>query len=131
MAKSGARRLRSRGSALSTPVLCLGFAVASAPETAERAFARMQQTAKASETSEFRALFTDEALAFAARDRAAQKMRELAAAISGKTLKRGTAAFEWTLLSAGPDAPATVHHAQPLPSNDGADAADALCAKAR
>ncbi len=38
--------------------------------------------------------------------------------------------LEWTLLAAGPGAPATIHKAQPLKSNDGMDGCDGMCGKA-
>ena len=46
-----------------------------------------------------------------------------------KALKRGEATLEWSLLSTGRGAPETIHKAQPLRSNDGADAVDGLCRK--
>ena len=48
-----------------------------------------------------------------------------------KTLKRDTAMLEWTLLTTGLGAPATIHKAQPLQSNAGADGTDSICPKTR
>ncbi|MHC4547766.1 MAG: hypothetical protein ACYTEZ_03230 [Planctomycetota bacterium] len=44
-------------------------------------------------------------------------------------LRRGIAELEWTLLSEGFGAPATIHSAQPLQTRDGADGTDGLCGK--
>ena len=43
--------------------------------------------------------------------------------------QRGAIQVEWTLLTGGLNAPANIHVAQPLVSNDGADGADGLCGK--
>jgi len=43
--------------------------------------------------------------------------------------KRGIVQLEWTLLAVGYGAPKTIHEAQPLLSNDGADGCEGLCGK--
>ncbi|MHC4817001.1 MAG: hypothetical protein ACYTF8_02910 [Planctomycetota bacterium] len=44
-------------------------------------------------------------------------------------LRRGIAQLEWSLLARGYGAPESIHEAQPLLSNDGADGCDGLCGK--
>jgi hypothetical protein len=46
-----------------------------------------------------------------------------------RSLKRDCVEVEWTLLSLGWNAPATIQAPQPLVSNDGADGSDGLCGK--